>query len=76
MSGTASASIVGVKRCSSPSLASIGRESGKPMPVQELERVLAHHDDELRLDDPQLAAQPVARRAPRSQPANLTQFVP
>ena len=29
--------------------------------VQECERVLAHHDDELRLDDVQLARQPAAR---------------
>ena len=61
MSGTASASIVGVKRCSSPRVAATGCDSGKRDPVQELERVFAHDDDELRLDDPQLAREPIAR---------------
>ena len=62
MSGTTSASIVGVKRWSSPSVASIGRAKRELERVQELERVLAHDDDELRLDDPKLAPSHFRRR--------------
>ena len=61
MSGTYSASIVGVKRWSSPSVASTGCESGNAELVQERERVVAHHDDQLRLHDPQLAREPRPR---------------
>ena len=63
MSGTASASIVGLKRWSSPSLDSIAGRERETDAVQELERVLAHHDEQLRLDDPQLAPQPLGRDA-------------
>ena len=62
MSGTTRASIVGVNCCSSPSVASRGWESGNSTPVHELERVVAHHDHEPRLDDPELAREPVMAR--------------
>ena len=45
-------------------------------PVEEAERVLAHADDELRLDDVQLAGEPLARRSSGSAPSNFRQFVP
>ena len=76
MSGTASASIVGVKRCSSPRVGSSVVREREAEPVHELERVLAHHDEQLRLHDAQLARAASRRPAPSSQPANFTQFVP
>ena len=44
--------------------------------VQEGERILAHHDDELRLDDVQLALQPRPRLLGVLAVANLSAFVP
>ena len=57
MSGTTSASIVGVKRWSSPAVSLDAPASGKSSPFRNSSAVLAHHDDELRLDDVQLARQ-------------------
>ena len=75
MSGTGSASIVGVKRCSSPRRRLERPRERELEPVQELERVLAHHDDELRLDDAQLAPQPLAASA-QVAAGELDAFVP
>ena len=72
-----SASIVAVKRCSSPSSAArAGRRAGTRARSGTRRASLAHHDDELRLHDVQLArrARPRPARAPRS--PNLRQFVP
>ena len=63
MSGTASASIVGREALE---LAQLRLDRGREREadaVQELERVLAHHDEQLRLDDPQLAPQPLRGHA-------------
>ncbi len=63
MSGVTSASIVGVKRCSTPvrAPASSGVGEREAKLVQELDRALAHDDDELGLDDVDLACQPRRR---------------
>ena len=61
MSGVTSPWIVGVNSCSSPCSGSSSRASGNSHRVEELARRLAHHDDELRLDDVQLAREEGAR---------------
>ena len=61
MSGTTSACTVGVNCWSSPSFVLDRLRERELEVVQERERVLAHHDDQLRLDDVQLARQPAAR---------------
>ena len=59
MSGVTRAWIVGVNRWIAPSASGSRRsESGKLQIVDERGRPLAHDDDELRLDDVQLARQP------------------
>ena len=63
MSGTASASIVGREALELAQLRLDRRSRAGTRAVQELERVLAHHDEQLRLDDPQLAPQPLRRDA-------------
>ena len=57
MSGTTSASIVGVKRWQLAEPLLDRRREREGERVHELERVVAHHDDELRLDDVQLPRQ-------------------
>ena len=58
MSGTTSASIVPVKRWRPSALRVERIRERERERVQEGERLLAHHDEELRLDDVQLAHEP------------------
>ena len=60
MSGTTSASIVGVNACSSPSVAASGRESGKPSPFRNSSVSSPIATTQPRLHDPQLAREPRA----------------
>ena len=61
MSGTTSASIVGVKRWISPSRGSTVIRQREVELVQEAQRVVSHRDDQLRLHDVQLAREHRAR---------------
>ena len=61
MSGTTRASIVGVKRWTSPQPRLDGIRERKVQLVQETQRVVSHRDDQLRLDDVQLAREHRAR---------------
>ena len=74
MSGTTSASIVGVKRWTSPSVASRGRASGKSSPFRNSS---ASRPSRRRASARRCEARGGAiARERQIQPANLTQFVP
>ena len=81
MSGTYSASSVGVSFWTSPSLAgSTARASGSVELVQLAQRVLAHHDDDARLHDRDLLGDARAalgrRQSSVSGTGHLTNSVP
>ena len=80
MSGTYRASIVGVSRCTSPSIGSIALGERQLEVVQDLECLIAHHDHDARLDDRDLLGDPGDARRPRhgsgSVSGHFTQSVP